>query len=419
MEHLILGFLLLLFIVFSGFLSGSETSLFSLSTFTLRSYRNDDDPKKRLVFQLLQNPRELLVTIMMLNICSNILVQNVISSLFGASSSGLIKVGLPLILTLLFGEIIPKSLALPNNTKISTKVAPFLSKVAKLLGPVRSFLTEITSYISRFLFFFLQKGKPISVEELEGVLKDSQKEGVMDQDEVEIMKGYLELRYATVRELMRPKDEILYYDLASPINELEKLFVEKKCSRLPICEGNLEKVIGILSTRRYLFSGRNLQKQNDLRKIVKKPFFVPESSSAWSLFQDLREKKESLAMVVNEYGSITGLITQEDLLEAVIGEIQDPRDEKKKYTRSGEDVIIASGKLEISEMEDLFRIELKMEKGPITIGGWLIEQLGEIPKPGTRYVTDDFLFYVLAADPNRITRVYIRNLKPKKKRGIK
>ena len=152
--------------------------------------------------------------------------------------------------------------------------------------------------------------------------------------------------------------------------------------------------------------------------ILKKPFFVPESLHAHSLLRQLYERKESIAIVVDEYGSVSGIITLEDLVEVVVGPIVDRRDEKSHYTKAGDGVIIASGKLELGEFEEIFGIELPSENQMVTIGGWLTEQLGDIPKPGTKYVTDDFLFHVLAADSKRVRRVYVRRLKkqaPRKK----
>jgi len=150
-----------------------------------------------------------------------------------------------------------------------------------------------------------------------------------------------------------------------------------------------------------------------LLPILKKPYYVPETTKCWALLQNLRERGESLALVVDEYGSISGLITQEDLIEAVVGEISDKRDTKSLYTRSGPDVIIASGKLELVDFEEIFHIPLKSKENVVTLGGWLIEQLGDIPVAGTKYATDQFLFYVLAADPNRIRRIYVRKLIPR------
>jgi putative hemolysin len=416
MLSLLILFLLVL-ILFSAFLSGSETALFSLSSFTVKSYKHDSDTRKKLIHHLLQNPRELLVTIMMLNIVANVLVQNTVSSLFGDFSSWALNVGVPLVLTLFLGEIIPKSLALPNNAWVSYRVAPIIAFLARVFGPLRTRLTHLTSYISRFLFPFFRKDREISSDELEHALKASRAKGVMNSDEAEIFSGYLDLQDALVKELMRPREEILYYDIEDPLSKLLSIFTEQECSRVPVCEGSLDNLMGMISTRRYFFYSERLETAKDLKRILKKPFFIPETTKALNLLRQLREKKESIAMVVDEYGSISGLITQEDLIEAVVGEISDRRDIKNRYTRSGEDVIIASGKLELKEIEDLFDVTLKSETNAVTIGGWLTEQMGDIPQAGTKYVTDDLLFYVLASDPNRVRRVYIRFLRPKKLKG--
>jgi len=144
---------------------------------------------------------------------------------------------------------------------------------------------------------------------------------------------------------------------------------------------------------------------------LKKPYFVPETTKAWTLLRALRERKENLAVIVDEYGSISGLITQEDLIETVVVEIKDRRDHSNLYTQMGKDVIIASGKLELSEFKEIFGISLKSERSVVTLGGWLIEQLGSIPTTGTKHTTHRFSFYVLAAEPNRVKRIYVRRLK--------
>ncbi len=411
----LLIFFLVILLCFSAFLSGSETAFFSLPSFTVKSYKQDPDPRRRLVFQLLQNPRELLVTIMMLNILSNILVQNTVSSLFGEYPSWILHIGVPLLLTLFLGEIIPKSIALSNNQMIAPFSAKPLALIAKILGPFRIRITQLTSYIARFLFFFLKKEKEISSEELEHAIIASRAKGIMNPEEAEIINGYLDLQDSIVKELMRPREEILYYDMEAPLEKLIHLFTDQECSRVPVCEKSLDNLLGIISTRRFFFYSDRLHSPKDLKSIVKKPLFIPESTKALSLLRQMRERKESIAIVVDEYGSISGLISQEDLIESVVGEIADRRDVKDRYTRSGEDVIIASGKMELKEIKDQFGIELKNPSNVVTIGGWLTEQIGDIPQAGTRYATDDLLFYVLASDPNRVRRIYIRFLRPRKK----
>ena len=229
--------------------------------------------------------------------------------------------------------------------------------------------------------------------------------------ESELIGGTLDLQHSHVKEHMRPREEILSYDIQEPLSQLLDLFIEKEITRIPICDGDLENLKGVLTARQFFFQQNQIKSGKDLLSILKKPYYVPESTRAWTALRNLRERGVSLAMVVDEYGSISGLITQEDLAEAVIGEIVDARDTKSLYTRSSEDVIIASGRMELGEFEELFGIALKSKENIVTLGGWLIEQLGDIPVTGTKYATDEFLFYVLAAEPNRIRRIYVRRLK--------
>lgn len=407
---MIYAFLVLL-ILLSAFLSGSETALFAISPLTIKSYRNSTNKRLQMIGHLMEKPRDILVTILILNVLSNILIQNTVSTLFDPFPTWALKVGVPLVLTLIFGELLPKSFALPNHAAFAYQSAPVIAIAARLLRPIRDPLTRATSWISRFLFFFLREEKEISPDELRHVLKTSEERGLLMPVEAELIEGVLDLQTSLVKEHMRPRDEILFYNMQEPLSELMRLFVDLETTRIPVCDGSLENLKGILTARRFFFHRDQIQEPRDLIPILKKPYYIPESTRAWTFLGTLREQGENMAIVVDEYGSISGLITQEDLVEAVIGEILDRRAEKSLYTRSSEDVIIASGKLELSEFKDIFGIPLKSKENIVTLGGWLIEQLGDIPTAGTKYVTDQFLFYILAAEPNRIRRIYVRRLK--------
>ncbi|NNM44010.1 MAG: HlyC/CorC family transporter [Chlamydiae bacterium] len=410
--------LLLVFLIGSALCSASETALFSLSSMKVKIFKEDKDKRKQLIAYLLSNPNELLVTLMMLNIIMNIMIQNVVANIFGSTSNWWLNVGVPLALTLILGEIIPKSIGLANNEKLSYYSAEPIEKLQKLLLPVRRSLNIISSYLGRFLFFFLQKEKNISIDELEHALKASTQYGVLNQEEAELASGYLQLQQSTVKSLMRPREDVIFFDIEQPVSDLIHLFVDKECSRIPVCQESFENVLGVISSRIFFLHGPKVQTSQDLLPILKKPFFIPETTLAHTLMKNFYESKESLALVVDEYGSISGIISLEDLVEVVVGEISDRRDEQKRYTKAGPDVIIASGKLELTEMEEIFDVELKSEHNMVTVGGWLTEQMGDIPKAGTKYITDDFLFHVLSSDQTRIRRVYIRSLKnhPTKKR---
>jgi len=409
MTALLIGILILL-LYCSAYFSASETALFSLSPLTIKSYKNSKNAREALIVKMMSHPKDILVTVLMLNILANLLVQNTVSSLFNAYPNWFLKVGVPLVLTLIFGEVLPKSYAITNNVSVALKTAPFIASATRFLRPIRNPLTKATGWISRFLFFFFSKEKEISVDELRHVLKTSEETGVLLPQECRLMSGALDLQHSIVKERMRPREEILFYSIHEPLEKLKHLFVDLETTRVPVCDENLDHLLGILSTRRFFFHQTQIQTPNDLIPVLKKPYFVPESTKCWTLLSNMRERGEAISIVVDEYGSISGLISQEDLIEAVVGEISDRRDSKSRYTRSTDDVIIASGKLELSEFKEIFGIPLKTLENTVTLGGWLIEQLGDIPKPGTKYANEQFLFYILAADPNRISRVYVRRL---------
>ncbi len=403
--------LLLLFTLCSGFFSLSLIALFSLSSTEVKLYKHSHDKRKLLIADLLAQPRNLLVTLLFLDICANILIQNTSANIFGAYSSWLLKVGVPLLITLLIGEIIPKTLALSYNKTIATRVVRVISALQQILSPLLRVLTFVTSHISHVLFFFMRKEQEISKEELRHVLKSSKSSGILSLDEAKLIEGYLSLTDYTVKERMHPRHEILYYDINEPLSKLIYLLVEKECSRVPVCAGDLQNMMGIVSATLFFLHREEIREGKDLIPHLEKPYYVPETIFARTLLYHFFHRKATMGIVVDEYGSISGVITQEDLFEVVVGEIADIRDEKTRYTPAGNDVIITSGKFELSEFEQLFGAELISSSNCVTLGGWLTEQLGDIPKSGTKYESNGFLFQVLAADPNRIRRVYIRRLK--------
>lgn len=402
---------LIAFTIFSGYCSCALIALFSLTSSEVKIFAHDSDKNKRLVAQLLSKPRDLLVTLLFYDIAANILIQNSAANIFGDYSSWWLKVGVPLVLTLVLGEIMPKTVALPFNVEIACWAAPSVNFLHKLLGPLRRLITEVTTQLSRTLFFFLKKEKDISTEELQALLKSSESYGILSREEAKLVQGYLSLTEITVKERMRPRHEMLCYNLSEPLSKLIFLFVEKECSRVPVYEEDIQNLLGIFSAKRFFLNRDQIKEGRDLIPFLKKAYYVPETIAARTLLRHFFQRKEEMAIVIDEYSTITGLITQEDLFEIVVGEIADQRDDKIRYTPAGKDVIIASGKFEIIEFEELFNVQLPNDNNIVTIGGWLTEQLGNIPKSGTKFVWKNFLFQVLAADPNRVRRVYIRRLK--------
>ena len=411
MVSIILIILLALLIFGSGFLSATETAMFSLPHFQVRAFAKEKASQKKLVALMLKNPRKLLVTIMMLNVAMNILIQNSVSSLFGNFPGWTISVLLPLLLTLIFGELIPKGLAITYNAKIATAAAPPLYFLQWILRPIRDSISWVTGHISSFFFFYLKKEKEISIDEITHALKTSRDYGVLSGEEAKLMRGYLSLEELVVKEIMTPRSNMIYYDIEKPIEELLTIFVDKEVSRIPVCEGEKENIIGVIDSEKMFIHRDSIKTGEDVRRFLRKPYYIPESMAAKMLFNQLNMMNWQFAVVVDEYGSVSGLITKEDLIEVVIGQIDDKRDEKKPYTRTGNDVMIASGTLELSEFEEIFDEPLVSECNMGTLGGWLTEKIGDIPQSGTKYVTPEFLFHVLSATPSYVENIYIRKLK--------
>ena len=407
-ENSLLIPILILLICLSGYFSGSETALFSLSPLRVKAYRNSRNPRNQLIAHLLQRPRDLLVTVFMFNTLVNILIQNTFSTMSGEDAGWFWKVALPLVVTLVIGEIIPKTVCLQNNIAVSHLVAPSINFLHNKVRYLRKMAISVTAPISRVLFFFLKKEESISSPEMMHVLEASEKHGVLHPDEALLVKGYIHLRDSTVKEVMWPREDIIFFEMSEPLSKLEHLFVDLECTRIPVCQETIDNILGIIAARDYFLNRDKIKKPEDLSPFFSKPFYIPESAIASDVLREFDTMEQVFGIAVDEYGTVTGLITREDLIEIIIGEISDRRNEKESYTIAGKNVIIASGKMELAEFNRIFHTEISSDAGMVTLGGWLTEQLGDIPKAGAKFEWRDFLFQVLAADTNRIRRIYIR-----------
>ncbi len=394
-------------------LAASETSLFSLSSLQIKAFREDVDKKKKLVGDLVSKPRDLLVTILMVNIAMSILVQNVVASIFGQYEAFWLNVLVPLCLTLFFGEVIPKSIALSNNVKIALKAAPFILSMQWLLGPIRSILLTITQPISRFFFFFLKKEPEISIDELKHALKASEQFEILGPGESRLIYGYLELEEYLVKEVMTPRTSMFTYSIHQPIEELKSIIQNENLSRIPIHDQDRDQIIGILKVDALFNLDHHLTDGHQILPFLKKPFFVPETLPAKILFNQFNQFKKGMAIVVDEYGAVSGLITKEDLIQRLIGESD--LEKSQLFTQASQDVIISSAALELSDFNEHFNVSLHSDSNMATIGGWLIEQLGEIPKSGMKVLKNGFFFHVLSATPRKIKTLYIRKVIEKKR----
>ena len=386
--------------------SGTETALFSLSKPQVRACAQSTDPRRRQIAQLLQRPRDLMVTLLMVNIAMNILVQDVIANLTENTPSWWISVGVPLALTVLFGELLPKSVALSNQLRIGQAVAPLVSFLAKALSIVRKPLVQAASWISHLLFSSMRPSAPLREEELEYALGVGSRAGVLTAEEREVCEGALELNTLSVRNLMTPAPELQVYEIQEPLTKLFELIEVHGRSRIPVVKGSLDGILGILEAS-VLFSRRpSIQQGEDLLPFLTPPHFLPEVSQARDALEMMLDKRLSMLFVVDEYGSINGLVTRDDLVQCIFGVEEEEQD--VDVQKVGFHACIATGRAEVADIEELFQIKLPNEHHRLTLGGWLTDQMQMIPAAGAEWHSAGLAIQVLAAEPTHVVKLYVR-----------
>lgn len=393
----------------SAWISSAETAFFSLPSHQVNAFRKSKDASKQMISDLLAHPRDLLVTVFMVNTFTNILLQNIASDMFGERSGWLLKVGVPLVVTLILGEIIPKQIGLKYNVSIAIKNAKTLATLQKALSFLRRTVIAVAAPVSKIMFFYLKRESPIKREEIEYLLETSEKSGILQEDEASLLAGYINLQDKDVKELMSPKEDVLYYSLQDPLEKLIRCFTLKNASKITVCESSLENILGMLTALDYFYQRKRINKPADIITYLKPPLYVPETIDPFTLFKMMEDKQENLALVVNEYGNVSGQITKEDLFEVVVGPIADAK-EPPLFIKAGENEVIASGKWELAEFNDYFDANLESNNHMVTLGGWLTEKLQEIPKIGGKHKLEGFYFHILEATPSRINRVFIKRV---------
>lgn len=415
MSTAVLVIILIILLFMSGFFSTSETALFSLSASKRKTFDKSNHKREQAASFLLKNPKSLMITILIMNIAVNLGVQNVISSIFGTLSGVLLTVVVPFSLTLVFGEILPKTIAVTKSEAIARFVSPILVAIRWVLTPLRVIFLRLTKAISSVIFFFLKKDGDVSRDELKHAIISSKDTGMMTKDETKLLLGSLKLSELSINEVKCPRQNILYHDINESPSKLKELIVSKRVSKIPVVNRDLDHVVGVIKASNFFSSTHVISEPKDIEKLMSKPFFVPEGMLARTLLAHFDENKQDIAILVDEYGGTSGIITKEDLVEIVVGQIQDSRDEKTLFTRQGEDVIICSGKYELVDLEQIFDIEIKRLGQESTVGGYLLEILGDIPKSGYKVEKGQLLFHVLLASETKVSRVYIKNLKGRKR----
>lgn len=404
---LLVAIILLTFL--SAFFSCSEVAFFSLPTSKVRGFRANNDPKKQRVARILSRSKSLLVTIFMYNTIVNVLLQNSSSELFAGPESGwLLKVGFPLVLVLFIGELIPKYLGLIHNERLAIRFSPAIEWFEWVITPLRVVITRIAYILSRLFFFFLKAEPPMSKEELAHILQSSEGKGILHKDEHALIYGVLNLEDKQISELMRPRNEMPIYDIQEPLSKLNYLFSEEMLLEVALVEMPQENMLGVIRARDFFLKRSTITKGQDLLKILRKPFYVPETTSAKTVLRELHLEITDTAWVVDEYGATCGMITEKDLLGEIVGKTLKSSSEKPEFERISKNAIVASGTMPLDDVRKLFQVELESKYHMVTIGGLITERLGTIPRAGVTHEEEQLFMRVLSSDPTRVRKVYLQ-----------
>lgn len=342
MELLILAKIILIFILlcFSAFFSGSETALFSLGSVKLFQLKESNHPKAHIIQELIEKPRRLLISILIgnesINIAASALAASLCISLVGTQGKWLaIAIMTPLILV--FGEVIPKTIAVSYSEKMSLWVAKPIRLFARIIFPVRWMIRIVVDRIVSLLGKYEEKKESIFFEkEIKELVDVGHKEGVIEKEEREMIHKILKFGDTIVSSIMTPRADMFTLPHDSGMDQIIKEVKESHFSRVPIYKHEKNNIIGILNTKD-LLTLRNKQEatSKNILSILRQPYFVPKGKKVQEILNEFQEKKIHLALVVNEYGNVIGLITMEDLLEELFGEIYDEFDDQLKGEKKG------------------------------------------------------------------------------------
>lgn len=399
---------MLFLLCFSAFFSATETAFFSLTREEIKRFGKNNSKSEKLVNTLLKKPKNLLTTILLGNMLANIgfycvsygIAQKVatLSNNGGVWIAGIVCI-FSLFVIIILGEVIPKNIAVKIPDKYSKWAAMPIYVLDRVFLPFRVPLTSAINAMSRIFGSGVEE-KCVTVDELKMLVEFSEKQGIVDREERSMIHSVLDFKKVQAKEIMLPRVDMNLYDIADPVEELIKLARETKQTKFPVYEETTDNVIGVIHAKDVF-----LDPMAPLRSIIKPIQFIPETKSIESLLRQFRREGSQMAIVVDEYGGTAGFITLEDIIEEIVGEIQDEHEKPRETIKKlDENRYMISGNLSIRDWSDKFGVEIE-PMGVDTVGGFIITLLEHIPKRGDSVVYNDFMFTIDGVRKRRITSI--------------
>ncbi len=417
--------LLVLLILLNGFFAASEIAFISLNDARIEKQAKEGNKKAKSIKKMLKDPSKFLATIQI-----GITLAGFLSSAFASESFASrlapvlnklvpsISVGvwnsvsiiiITIILsyfTLIFGELVPKRLAMKHYEKIAFATIGIIKTVSIVTAPFVKFLTASTNLVSKLFGVSGEEEETVTEEEIRMMVDVGEEKGAIDLEEKEMINNVFEFDDKIVSEIMVPRTRIFAVDINSSISDvIEELTEDDRYSKIPVYDETIDEIKGIVYVKDILISQKN--KNTKIRGLVKKALFVPETKPVNELFQEMRKNKKQIAIVIDEYGGTSGIVTIEDILEEIVGEIYDEYDEiDEKFEKIDDNTFILDGSISIYDTEKI--LGFKIPEGEYdTLSGYLIEELGRIPEEKAKDTieTKDATFKIEKVKNKRIVKV--------------
>lgn len=407
---------LLILLALSAFFSSAETALTTVNRIHMRTLAGADNKKAKMVLKITKDSAKMLSAILIgnniVNLSASSIATTLAISMFGNYGAG-IATGIITFLILIFGEVSPKTLSTIKADSISMKIAGIINVLMIVLTPVIFLINKLSLGV---LFLFGVKAsdgnRVMTEEELRTIVDVGQETGVIEDEERAMIHNVFDFGDAEAKEVMIPRIDMTFVHIDADYNEVLKIYKQDMFTRLPVYEESTDNVVGIINMKDLLLIENT--DNFSIRDIMREPYFTYEHKNTSDLFLEMKKSSISLAIVLDEYGVTAGLITLEDLIEEIVGEIRDEydTDEIDDITRLSDREYLVLGSANLEDVSDELNLHLESDDYD-TIGGYCLEKLDHLPERNEIIITDDdVLLRIEAVDKNRIEKVYIKLPEP-------
>ncbi len=401
----------------SAFFSSAETAFFSLSRASRNRLKEKNIKRANRALTLLADPKNLLITILVGNTIVNVAAAAIAALMavklsrdlnFSENLAILIEVVVVTFILLTFGEITPKIFAVKNATWLVELFSFPIYFLSKLFYPIIKILAQFPMLISKIIASRADRHY-LSKDELKSLIEVSEQKGTLIQEEREMIDSIFEFGKTSVKEIMIPRIDMVCVDKKISFKDLVDTIEKKGHTRIPVYDESIDNILGILHAKELLSSLSVNEEMLNLEPLVRTALFIPESKMIDELLKDFQKEKKHMAIVVDEYGGTSGLITLEDVIEEIVGEIQDEYDiEKQLYHVLEDGTIIVDAKIDLDELNDQLKLNLPYDPNYESLGGFILNLTGSLPDPEEEILYENYKFIIEKVEKNRIIKVRIK-----------